>query len=818
MDRSENRRKRFLAALGGRQLVSGKHRTRQAIDSRNLDNISLPERTQQKSFRVLRDLVVVFFFFALAFVLTSVFDLHNSFEAASIELKDSPFQYDELIVALAILAAALSVFAMRRWRELEVEIVERVEIEEALVESEERYRTLAEAAQDFIFILDRDGKIKYLNSYAAEKLGSLPREIIGKRQDDVFPQDMADQQQLVLSEVFSTGKPLNFESQALFDGQSSWQSTSMVPIKDKVTGKFGAVLGISRDITGRKRAEDALQQTSDGLEAVVARRTGELEKLNERLRLELDEKKLAEERLQAVNRALRTSMAADHALIGASGEPELLRDICKAVVEVGGYRFAWVGFVEKGAEKLVRPVASAGYEKGYLESAKVSWDEATELGRGPTGNAIRSGKPSVVRDLQTDVGYLPWRAEALTRGYASTVALPLSASGVSFGSLNIYASDPDAFDAEEVELLMGLAGDLSYGINALRTRGERDEQAVALRRTGEQLSLLLESLPIVFYTSRAEDDFGVTYVSSNVEMVTGHKPADLVSDPSFWIDHIHPEDAPRVFEELPKVFQKGYHEYEYRWRSADGSYKWFLDILRLVQPDGAEVGYIVGMWLDITARKHGEESLMKVKDQLEDDVEERLVELKQTAARLQEKTDELERLRRGERLTGELDELLQSCLTVEEACAAFALSAADIFSDSSGALYIFDDLSQLYKVSGSWGEYPPARMEFTADECWSLRQGQPHIFTQGGHGMPCPHVGKEASSEYMNHNKDEEDGPAYVCMPVKAAGSTLGVLHILIKTGSQTDEKQLEEVQRLAQAIAGDMGMTLFNLRLREAG
>ncbi|MFA5808913.1 MAG: PAS domain S-box protein [Thermoleophilia bacterium] len=818
MDQPEKKWKEFLTRFGSKPRVSGEHRIQESVGGKDLVKASLPERTQQKSFKVLRDLILVFFFFALTFVLTSVLDLHDSFQAASIELKESPFQYDELIVALAILAAALSVFAMRRWRELEVEIVERIEIEEALVESEERYRTLAEAAQDFIFILDRNGKIKYLNNYAAEKLGSQPKEIIGKRQDVVFPQDMADQQELVLKEVFRTEKPLNFESQAFFDGQLSWQSTSMVPIKDEISGKFSAVLGISRDITGRKRAEDALQETTDGLEVVVTRRTRELEQLNERLRLELDEKKLAEERLQAVNRALRTSMAADHALVGASGEPELLRDICKAVVEVGGYRFAWVGFVESGAEKLVHPVASAGYEKGYLESAKVSWDDATELGRGPTGNAIRSGKPSVVRDLLTDNGYLPWRAEALTRGYASTVALPLSANGDTFGSLNIYASETDAFDAEEVALLMGLAGDLSYGISALRTRGERDEQAVALRRTGEQLSLLLESLPIIFYTSRAEDDFGVTYVSSNVETVTGHKPADLISDSSFWIDHIHPEDAPRVFEELPKVFQKGYHEYEYRWRSADGSYKWFLDVLRLAKPEGAEVGYIVGMWLDITARKHGEESLMKVKDRLEDDAEKRQVELKRTAVQLQEKSDELERFRRDEQLTRELDELLQSCLTLEEACTAFGQSAAEIFPDASGALYLVDESSQLYKVSGSWGKNPPARKEFIADECWSLRQGQPHIFIQGGHGMRCPHVEEEPSAEYTELSADTEDGLAYICIPVKATGSILGVLHILVKVRSQIGEKQLEEIRRLAQVIAGNVGMTVYNLRLREAG
>ena len=75
-----------------------------------------------------------------------------------------------IIVALAILAAALCVFAMRRWRELETEIVERVHVEQALVDSEERYRTLAEAAQDFIFIANRQGLIQYLNSYAAGKL------------------------------------------------------------------------------------------------------------------------------------------------------------------------------------------------------------------------------------------------------------------------------------------------------------------------------------------------------------------------------------------------------------------------------------------------------------------------------------------------------------------------------------------------------------------------------------------------------------------------------------------------------------------------
>jgi GAF domain-containing protein len=128
------------------------------------------------------------------------------------------------------------------------------------------------------------------------------------------------------------------------------------------------------------------------------------------------------------------------------------------------------------------------------------------------------GEVNVVEDILTDLDCAPWRAGASRRGYASMVSLPLSLNDRTFGALNIYASEQDAFDKEEVELLSELAGDLSYGIGALRTKGERDKQAVALKHTGEQLSLLLESLPIIFYTSKAEGDFGLTYISSNINI------------------------------------------------------------------------------------------------------------------------------------------------------------------------------------------------------------------------------------------------------------------------------------------------------------
>src|SRR5438874_1811946 len=89
---------------------------------------------------------------------------------------------------------------------------------------------------------------------------------------------------------------------------------------------------------------------------------------------------------------------------------------------------------------------------------------------GPVGTAIRTREPAVFRDVTHDPDFAPWRAEALRRGYASVVGIPLLSGSEVLGALAIYAADPDAFDEDEMQLLRELADDLSYGIDALRTQ------------------------------------------------------------------------------------------------------------------------------------------------------------------------------------------------------------------------------------------------------------------------------------------------------------------------------------------------------------
>jgi GAF domain-containing protein len=79
----------------------------------------------------------------------------------------------------------------------------------------------------------------------------------------------------------------------------------------------------------------------------------------------------------------------------------------------------------------------AGGGLDYLEKAKISWSEKTERGRGPTGLALRTGKAFWVKDIRSDPIMAPWRADAIARGYASCVALPLIAHDKRIGSLSL---------------------------------------------------------------------------------------------------------------------------------------------------------------------------------------------------------------------------------------------------------------------------------------------------------------------------------------------------------------------------------------------
>ena len=194
---------------------------------------------------------------------------------------------------------------------------------------------------------------------------------------------------------------------------------------------------------------------------------------------DISERKWAEHEQQRLTRALRLLSDINKLLIHAQDEQLLLSDSCRLVVETGGYLMAWIGFAGQDAEASVRPVAQSGFDDGYLQTVKVSWSEARDIGRGPTGTALRTGSTQVNQNCRSNPNMAPWREDVLKRGYQASIALPLISHQQTFGVLTIYAAEADAFNAADVALLEELAGNLAFGIESLRSHHQRDAAEAA---------------------------------------------------------------------------------------------------------------------------------------------------------------------------------------------------------------------------------------------------------------------------------------------------------------------------------------------------
>ena len=296
--------------------------------------------------------------------------------------------------------------------------------------------------------------------------------------------------------------------------------------------------------------------------------------------------------------------AINKALIHESDEEKLLNDACHIAVEVGEYQMAWVGFAGNDEKKTVRAVAQAGFEAGYLETANITWAD-TERGRGPTGTAIRTGKVSMLRNILEDPNAAPWRAQAIQRGYRSSIALPLINDGHAFGALNIYSTKVEAFGEEEIKILEELTSDLAFGIMNRRMRSEHkllEEESAKLKKA------VVTSGEAIFMTDRN----GIfTLINPGFTKLYGYNADEIVG------------------KETPRILKSGMRkpeEYVALWsdllagrvvrsehvnKARDGH---LVTIESSANPIFDEKGAVVGFLAiqsDITKRKEEEEKLRR---------------------------------------------------------------------------------------------------------------------------------------------------------------------------------------------------------------
>ncbi|MFH1732834.1 MAG: PAS domain S-box protein, partial [Planctomycetota bacterium] len=141
---------------------------------------------------------------------------------------------------------------------------------EEVRESEERYRTLAESAREFIFTADRDFRIKYVNAHMARQARRAADTMIGRTLRDVFPSRAALTMEHHLQSVFKSEQPVHVEEEMRLTESADAPlclDMRLVPLRDE-SGEITAVLGIAHDITRRKQAEEALRQSEERMRSI----------------------------------------------------------------------------------------------------------------------------------------------------------------------------------------------------------------------------------------------------------------------------------------------------------------------------------------------------------------------------------------------------------------------------------------------------------------------------------------------------------------------------------------------------------------------
>lgn len=208
-------------------------------------------------------------------------------------------------------------------------------------------------------------------------------------------------------------------------------------------------------------------------------------------------------------------------------------------------------------------------------------------------------------------------------GIASMLDSPIRLSNDLAGVLCCeHVGQPRRWTNEEEEFLLAVAAivlifleterrteaEAELGrLNQMLSRGI-EEKAANLARSERRMAYLLSSSPVVLYTCAATPPYAGTYVSPNIEAQLGYPARCYLDDPTFWSDRLHPEDAPGAVTAFDLVLREGRASLEYRFRCADGQYRWLRDNYLLVEDaDGAPLE-IVGSCVDIHDRRIAEQA------------------------------------------------------------------------------------------------------------------------------------------------------------------------------------------------------------------
>ena len=291
-------------------------------------------------------------------------------------------------------------------------------------------------------------------------------------------------------------------------------------------------------------------------------------------------------------------------MMHSGNESEYLNSICKIIIEDCGHTMVWIGYAQDDIEKRVSPVAFYGFDKEYIDQLNITWDD-TEHGRGPTGTAIRTGKISICKNMLTDPSFEPWREEALKRGFASSLVLPLTSDGKPFGAISIYSKDPDAFHDKEITMLSDLADDLSYGISYIRLAESERRATDAIKESEEKFKLIATKTPDHIFVQ--DESLRYTYVL-NPQLDLSER--DMIGKTDY--DIFSNTDAINATKIKESILKTGKTEYvNFPLVSTRGEKQYFEGVYVPKHDHKGQIDGIIGYLRNVTARRKMEQALQE---------------------------------------------------------------------------------------------------------------------------------------------------------------------------------------------------------------
>ncbi len=295
----------------------------------------------------------------------------------------------------------------------------------------------------------------------------------------------------------------------------------------------------------------------------------------------------------------------------------------------------------KTREQLMDELAGLRQRISLLETSKKEFEQAKhalEAAKDYAEKLINSSLDTIIstdenrnivefnRAAEEAFGYS--KAEVVGRPidvlYADTsqnlqIRTSMQTHGRYTGEIRSTRKNGEVFDAYlSASAIRDSDGRVIGAVGMSRDITERKAMETELKDARQRFQYLLAVSPAIIYTTHASGDYACTFVSENIHAIMGHTAQEMTTDPKGWPDRLHPEDAPRVFEEMPALVEQGGGSVEYRFRHQDGRYVWIQDTFKVIHDEAGQPLELVGAWADITKRKQAEQMALEANVELQE--------------------------------------------------------------------------------------------------------------------------------------------------------------------------------------------------------